>query len=168
MRYTVAAILILVLGSGCSATHGRAAGGRYVSRNLVYQVGDLPGGWREGDPAAADMAFVHGGLGATIYIDNSCRKYRDASLNVLANHLFFGFEDVDVLRQDIRGLDGREALVRVAEARLDGVLVRLAIAVSKRDSCIFDAVLIAPKDSFDPAFEDFEALLMGFHVERCP
>jgi len=159
--------MALTLISGCAST-GRVVGGRYTSRQLVYSVGDLPVGWLPGSASAADMAFVHHERGATIYIDNSCKRYRDASLNVLANHLFFGFEDVEVLRQDIRAVDRREALIRVAEARLDGVLVHLGIAVLKRDACIFDAVLVAPKDNFDPAFTDFEAMLDGFHVERCP
>lgn len=167
MRHLIAALLLLTLSSGCSTT-GRVSGSRYSSRHLTYQVGDLPVGWMPARAAAADMAFLHRDRGATIYVDNSCRRYRDASLNVLANHLFFGFEDVEVLRQDIRAVDDREALVRVAEARLDGVLVRLGIAVLKRDNCIFDAVMIAPKDSFEPAFVDFESMLDGFHVERCP
>lgn len=167
MRYLIAALLAVTLSSGC-ATTGRVSGGHYTSRHLAYQVGDLPVGWMPGRAATADMMFVHRDRGATIYVDNSCRRYRDASLNVLANHLFFGFEDIEILRQDLRLLDNRQALIRVAEARLDGVLVRLGIAVLKRDNCIFDAVMIAPRDGFELAFTDFEAMLGGFHVERCP
>jgi len=160
-------VLTLTALAGC-ARGGRYTEGRFVSRDLVYRADGLPDAWDIGAHPGADVSFVRRDLGATIYVDNSCTRYRDASLHTLANHLFFGFEDVEVLQQDILQLDGREALRRVAEARLDGVLVRLGITVLKKNNCIFDLVLISEHGSFDAAFADYLELLESFQVERCP
>ncbi len=165
------ATLLLVVGTliaGCTARQGRFAGGRYFSRDLVYMVGELPDTWQRGDMPTADVAFDNADLGATIYVDNSCRRYADASLHVLANHLFFGFEDIDILEQEILEMDDREALRRVAEARLDGVLVKVGVTVVKKNTCIFDLVVISPKDNFDSAYFDYAGVVDGFFVEHCP
>lgn len=168
MRRTLPLLLVLTLLVGCSHRQGRFAGNRFFSKDLQYAVGSLPESWERGEMPTADVAFVNEELGATIYVDNSCRRYADASLHVLANHLFFGFEDIDILEQQILEKDDREALQRVAEARLDGVLVKVGVTVIKRNSCIFDLIVVAPKDTFDPAYFDYVGVVDGFFVEHCP
>ena len=167
MYKLIGLLLMLTALSGCTRG-GRFTDGRYVSHELVYRADGLPTDWNLGSHPGADVSFVRRDLGATIYVDNSCTRYRDATLHTLANHLFFGFDDVEVLQQDILEIDGREALRRVASARLDGVLVRLGVTVIKKNNCIFDLVLVSSDDSFDAAFEDYLVLLENFHVERCP
>ncbi len=151
---------------GC-ATSGTFRDGRYTSREATYVVGDLADGWRYTGTSPGDVAFANDRWDATIYVDNSCRRYTDASLHTLASHLFYGFDDVEVLEQSTFELDGREALRRVAAARLDGVRVRLGITILKRDHCIFDLVVIASPTSFPDAYEDYEGLVRGFSVEAC-
>jgi hypothetical protein len=168
MRTPILVLLGLTMLGGCAHGGGNFADGRYTNRDLTYRLGELPSGWRVDDNKTADVAFVHREMSASIYVDNSCRRYTDAGLNTLANHLFYGFEDVDVLSQEYFELDGREALRRVARARLDGVLVELGVTVVKKNTCIFDLVLVAPRDRFDRAFEDYTALIDGFAVELCP
>jgi len=168
MRRTLPLLLTLTILAGCSHRQGRFAGGRYFSKDLVYAVGDLPEAWQRGEMPTADVSFVNADLGATIYVDNSCHRYADASLHVLANHLFFGFEDIDILEQQILEMDDREALQRVAEARLDGVLVKVGMTVIKKNSCIFDLIVVSPKDSFDSAYFDYVGVVDGFFVEHCP
>ncbi len=168
MRTPVLLLLSLTVLGGCAHQGGRFADGRYTSRELSYRLGELPSTWRVDDLRTADVAFYNRDLSASIYVDNSCRRYTDAGLNALANHLFYGFEDVDIRSQEFFELDGREALRRVARARLDGVLVLLGITVVKKNTCIFDLVLVAPRDQFEEAFADYEELLEGFAVERCP
>jgi len=161
-------MLAATLLVGCAHTDGRYANGRYTSKDLEYLVGDLPQGWRVSSRKPADVAFFHRAKGATIYVDNSCTRYSDASLHTLANHLFFGFEDVEVLRQETYELDGREALSRVVLARLDGVLVKMGITVFKKNTCIFDLVLLSPKDGFDENYEVYEDFVDDFEVVTCP
>lgn len=161
-------LLVVVLLVGCAHGEGRYSGGRYQSKELEYRVGDLPDGWRVGSRKPADVAFFLRKRGATIYVDNSCRRYTDASLTVLANHLFYGFDEVEVLEQETFELDGREALRRIVLARLDGVRVQLGVTVLKKNHCIFDLVLLAPRGEFDGVYPVYEDFVDSFEVVRCP
>lgn len=168
MKRLVFLLICLSLVAGCSHRSGKYRDGRFTSKDTAYVLGSLPDGWKVDAGEPADVSFASDDFDATIYVDNSCRRYSDASLNTLANHLFYGFDDIEVFSQEIFELDGREALRRIATARLDGVLLRVGVTVVKKDTCIFDLMLISPKDTFDYAFSDYEGLLDGFHVERCP
>lgn len=160
--------LVAVLFVGCAHGEGRYTNGRYSSKDLEYRVGDLPDGWRLGSRKPADVAFYLRKQGATIYIDNSCRRYTDASLDMLVNHLFYGFDDLEVLEQETYVLDDREALHRIVRARLDGVLVQLGVTVIKKNNCIFDLVLLAPREHFDDVYPAYEDFVDGFEVIHCP
>ena len=60
-----------------------------------YRAGALEAPWTPARDFTADFSFYNSALGATIYGDTSCgKRYEDAPLTVLINHLVLGFTDV--------------------------------------------------------------------------
>ncbi len=161
-------LLALATLAGCSHRRGNFADGRYSDGETVYVVGELPSPWMQASRQPADVAYARLDVGASIYVDNSCRRYKDATLHILANHLFFGFDDIEVQSQELMEIDGREALRRTVSARLDGVAVVLGVTVIKKNNCIFDLVLVSPRDAFEDTYEEYVEFVDAFHVERCP
>jgi len=173
----LAAGALLLFASGCATTQGSFESGWFVrpiklegpsgssSQTLLYRTGPAPSGWGEGDAPPGDFAFYNASLGATVYADSSCgKKYDDSPLTVLSNHLTMGFEEVEQLEQSEGELSGRGSLERISSARLDGVPVRLATTVVKKDICVFDLILIARPEGFEAALSDYRTLRDGFEA----
>ena len=131
-----------------------------------YRAGAAGGGWEEGPAAPGDFSFYNKRLGASIYADSSCgKKYRDAALVVLSNHLTMGFDDVEMGAETELQLSDRAGLERLSTGRLDGVGVALATSVVKKGPCVFDMVLVASPDGFEQALTDYRRFRDGFDAE---
>ena len=89
----------------------------------------------------------------------------DVPLPALTKHLLFGFTERQVQSQERIPLDGREALVTHAMAKLDGVPRELVLVVLKKNGCVYDFALAAPHETFERARHDYEALVAGFRTE---
>jgi len=165
----------------CATTRGRWADGWYTEQlhlkgaedseeiELRYQPGGLGASWQESPSPTGDIAFYSQEIGATIYADSSCAaRYEDAPLQVLLNHLLFGFTEVELSDQRERELAGRAALTRSASAQLDGVPVEVAATVTKNGPCVFDLVFIGPPGSLDTGESHYESFLSGLTVEYQP
>ena len=114
-------------------------------------------------------AFYNQRYGATIYTDTSCgKKYKDAPLTILSNHLTMGFEDVEVTDQSTGMLSDRASLERIATGNLDGVPVRLASTVVKKGPCVFDLVLVSNPGQFEAALADYRVVRDGFDARFDP
>jgi hypothetical protein len=151
------AILALLCLPGC-ATTARYVDGQVSKREVEYGIGVPQGSWFRQKDRASDLRYQHASTGSTVYVLSTCRGFQDAPLLVLANHLFFGFDEETVRSQKIFQLDRREALERIVLSRLDGVDMGAAVTVLKKNACVFDFVLLATPDHFDallPAYRDW-------------
>ena len=132
---------------------------------MSYRAGALEAPWTPARDFTADFSFYNSGIGATIYGDTSCgKRYEDAPLTVLINHLVLGFTDVATVSQQERELAARGAMERVATGSLDGVTVSLALTVLRKGPCVFDLVLISPPDGFESSLTDYRAFVDGFEA----
>jgi hypothetical protein len=50
------------------------------------------------------------------------------------------------------------------EGRLDGVKAGVALTILKKDSCVYDFVVLGPPNQFDSIFRDYEAALATFRA----
>jgi hypothetical protein len=128
---------------------------------------DEPGaGWTAVNPGGADYAWHHDERGATIYADSNCGpRYRETRIEDLATELVVGLRDSLQDFEEYQQVAGREGIVRTHTGRLDGVPVRLAIAVVNRDACTYDFVLVAPPGKFDDAMPAWTRAIEGFRTK---
>ena len=130
-----------------------------------YRVAAPTDGWRPVAPGGADHAWHHAASGATIYVDSNCGpRYDEQPASILATELIAGLQDAGTDSEAPLPLAGRVGVVRTHHGTLDGVPVRLALAVLNRDACTYDFVLVAPPESFDATRTAHAALLASFGV----
>lgn len=145
---------------GC-ASSGRFADQVYTRGRLSYRVGALPAEWQLFHARGADVAF-HNRRGGTLAASAQCPSGEDVPLDVLTNHLLFGFESQVVLHRAVPTVDGRQALQTHLRGEFDGVPIELELVVLKKDGCTYDLQLIASPSQFASRQRDFAAFVRGF------
>lgn len=156
-------VALALLGTGCMPASWRMA------RKLEgkYTTGKPGTGWMVVDPGGADRAWNQRAAGATIYTDSNCgNRFQEARVEDLATELTAGFQGVTDDLEVRQAIGPREGIVRTHTARLDGVPVRLGVAVVNHDWCTYDFVMIAPIGELDSLWPDFQAVLDGFRISR--
>jgi hypothetical protein len=147
-------------GLGCG-TRGQLVGDVYRDGAVSFRIGRLPSTWRRVQVAGGQLAFHHA-EGGSILVHATCQPRADVPLDVLTNHLLFGFEDRRELGRAAFALDGRQALRTRLAARLDGVPVVLDLVVLRKDDCIYDLELASSPVVFADRRPDFERFFEGF------
>lgn len=156
-RFVALAVSALLL-SACAPKKRQA---RKAEGN--YDIGAPGAGWEAVKPGGADFAWFHSELGASIYTDSNCLvRFDDSPLSRLTDGMVFGVAEGEPLRDEERSIDGRAGLLRAWDGRLDGVPVRIGVAVLKKDRCVYDLTLLAPPDGFAAGWDAFERVLAGF------
>ncbi|MCB9764650.1 MAG: hypothetical protein H6739_33050 [Alphaproteobacteria bacterium] len=160
------ALLLLCVAalSGCLSRESRHA----EKLEGRYQLGDPGDGWRPVQPGGADFAFLNRDLGATMYADSNCgSRFEDAPLPDMVKHQLFGVVDPKAapLHEAWTTLDGREAYTTRRAGILDGVAVELGVTVLKKDTCVYDLVVIAsPGERFEQAWAGYQSMVQGFRT----
>src|SRR5688572_904235 len=100
---------LLEIAAGCGGT--QFSDGVYRDDELAFRIGPVPARWRQIEAEPARIAFRDDGNNATIALGGRCGKDGDdVPLQALTHHLFLHFTDRQVLSQEVRPLDGRDAL----------------------------------------------------------
>lgn len=156
----LAAALSLLLPACASSRQARRLEGR-------YQVGEPGDTWSRVRSGGADKAWFHEGLSATIYADSNCAtRFDDRPLDKLAQSVVYGIAtSPSALRSESRTIDGRDSHLRVVDGRVDGVVVRVGVAVLKKHECVYDLLYLAPPTTFDSGWDAFEQVLAGFRTQ---
>ncbi len=164
LNLRITAFFIVLCTVGCGA--GSFQGGLYREGDVAYRVRAPGGEWRAVDVSGQnDLAWHHVVHEAFIQVNASCDPTLDIPLGALTNHLLMGFTEREILSQDLRSFDGREALHTVVRAKLDGVRRQLALTVLKKDGCVYDFALVAaPGLAFTEARGAYTTLLDSFHT----
>lgn len=163
-----AALVAGVLGaaSGCATTS--FDGSRFDDGKLVFRVGALPPSYERLSPKGALLAFRDPSAGDVVLVNARCDKDGDdVPLEALRAHILLSFTEREIVAEEKRMLDGREALYTRLTAKLDGVQRAFHTLVVKKDGCVFDFVAFSPRD-LDATGPAFERLVQGFHLERRP
>jgi hypothetical protein len=111
------------------------------------------------------LVYENDPLMATIVVDALCGpKYDDAPLNRLARELFQRLRHPKIASEREFTLDGRSALRVDGSGDVDGVPLKMAVAVMKKDFCLYDFSYFAPPETFARGVGDFEGYLRGFQT----
>jgi len=163
-------LLSLALGGilgACAAASSFDGATVHGMSGVAYRIGDVPSGWRRIEIQSADLAFRDDAHEASILVNGRCTgRDTDAPLAVLVRHLMMGTTEETALDDDPKPfpLDGREALERQLQAKLDGVVMQYDIFVLKKDGCVYDLVYVAPPAHFAGGRTAFGEFARGFRT----
>lgn len=130
-----------------------------------FEVIKLPPPWKAPKRLLKQLVYENDPLQATIVVDALCGpKYDDAPLNRLAREQFQRLQSAKIASEKNVTLDGRSALRVDGSGELDGVSLKMAVAVMKKDFCLYDFSYFAPPGSFGRGVPDFEEYLRGFQT----
>ena len=157
-------LALCCVGASCSSA-GTFRDGRFEDTSVRYRVAPPASGWEQVDLEQANIAWVNRGLGASLFVNSSCKGVQDSPLEALSQQLFFGMTDRELAVEERVMRSGREGLQTFASAKLDGVPRKLATLVLKKDGCVYDVVLDAAPEHFDAALPAFLRLRDGLDIE---
>jgi hypothetical protein len=166
-------MLVAVAAAAAGCAHGPRghydpAAEQVCAGRVCYRVGALDDSqWRLVHQEGASVGFYSDRVGGVISANAACRDDADAApLASLTRQLLIGYTERHVTRQELVGLDAREALHTRVDAKLDGVPMALDLYVLKRDGCIFDLSYAAPPADFARGERDFAGFVAGFADTR--
>ena len=159
MRHLALLAALCLCGCPTGALRGAVLEKDAVSYRLALPS---PDDWRQVGFADNDLAWTARRTAHILAVNATCGDHGDPSLEVLTNHLVFGFTDRALKERQQRTVDGRDALESHYAAKLDGVPVELGLLVVKKNGCVHDLTYVAPVGSFDAKKGDFERLIAGF------
>lgn len=163
LKMTSMGLFLLVAAAACGP-RARFEGWTVRKQATSYRVGMLSGDWKHIKGVNGDAAFINSSTSAVILANASCEDFRDAPLEYLTKHLLIGYTEREILSREKVMMDNREALITILTAKLDGVKVKMALCVVKKNYCIYDLSYAAPPGMFDAALEDFDRYVKGFEV----
>jgi hypothetical protein len=151
-RQALALLPLVVTGCGGSNFDGHV----FHQGALYFRVGPVPSSWRPVDVDGTLLSFRDDAATATIAVNGRCgRDGDDVPLEALTHHLFLHFTDRKLIAQQRFELDGRAALRTELTAALDGVPLYYRVVVLKKDTCVYDFLLMSPSGAGTAEFDRF-------------
>lgn len=150
------AIAILAI-AGCA--HGKAVswqGDLFVSSNPPYSVESPGAKWRSVSVPGSDLSLV-GPTGSRMSLSSRCNAPL-ASVEILARHLRFSIGPHRLLES--RAIE--EAGVQAWLQYFDAAALRLKTVTTIRARCVYDWVLVARPEQFEPAEASFDRWRASF------
>ena len=163
--------MALVLGAivaltGCAGR--RIENGVYHSAK-GYRV-TVPGpDWMVTEESRADLELRHQDGAAAMLANAQCDDGpKPRSGDLLLGHLLIGIRGRATIEQEEVSVNGRQAVRRVLDGRLDGDEgpTRIEVYVLKDGRCVYDFVYAAPPASFDAWRPEFRRFVESFAMER--
>jgi hypothetical protein len=162
------ALATIVLVSGCAVQ--RIDHGVYHSPK-GYRV-EIPGGeWAPVRDSPADVEFRHRVTPAGMAANASCEPATARRpARALAQQLFIGVRERQVIERGERPVAGRPAVHTVLEGRLEGSgdRVRIETLVLKDDRCVYDLMYAASPAAFAELRADFARFVESFGTDHAP
>lgn len=164
MRRPLRPLLAAVLLASASCAGG-LSGDVFRGDRFAFHIGQLGEGWRRLPVSHAALAFRDDSDGSTIVINGRCGvDGEDVPLDALTQHLFLRFTEREILEQSVVPFDKREAMRTVVRAKLDGVPMKFAVWVLKKDGCVYDLAFMAAPARFDRGAVEFDRFVRGFRT----
>jgi hypothetical protein len=161
----------LVLGVVIALT---ACAGRRIENGVYhspkgYRI-TLPGpDWSVAEESRADLELRHHDGAAAMLANAQCDDRAHArSADLLLGHLLIGIRGRATIDQTEVSVNGRQAMHRVLDGRLDGdeTSTRIEVYVMKDDRCVYDFLYAAPPAAFETWRADFRRFVESFTMER--
>lgn len=112
----------------------------------------------------ADLAYENPESGAIISLNSLCRKYSNASLEILTDNLVRGISGRKLSSRKTLPVDQAEAMDSVFVGKMDGVDLQIRTVVMKKDGCTYDFIHISTLNRMDQT-GTFDTFLASFRTE---
>jgi hypothetical protein len=143
-----------LIAAGCAGSN--FDGHVFHEGALHFRVGPVPASWRNVEVEGTLLSFRDDAANSTIAVNGRCGlDGDDVPLEALTHHLFLHFTDRKLIGQERFELDGRAALRTELNAALDGVPLYYRVVVLKKDTCVYDFVLMSPSGAGKAGFDRF-------------
>lgn len=113
----------------------------------------------------ADLAYENPDSGAIISLNSLCRKYANASLEILTDNLVRGISGKKLKDRKSLTVDQAEAMDSVFLGQLDGVDLQIRTVVLKKDGCTYDFIHISTLKRMDQT-DTFDQFLASFRTDQ--
>lgn len=113
--------------------------------------------------ANADIAWQSQKTGNTISYLSECPQ-TESSLDSMASEFHSVLADAKTTSREEKFFNGREALWTQSEGKLDGIDMKVASVVFKRNGCSFLITFVARKGRFKDEYPDYQHFLEGFQA----
>lgn len=133
----------------------------------MYKIHAPGQNWKSVEAGGADYAWYNKDLGGIIYIDSNCKKqFEDRPLRDSTISLIAGITENSSFTEQPIFLDGREALMTIHKAQLDGVDINIAAVVLSKNNCLYDFLYIAPPHRFSYGLQVFSSTIYSFQTKE--
>lgn len=149
----------VLVSSGCDGLRGDV----YRGPGYAFRIGPVGERWQRISASHAALAYRDEADGSTVVVNGRCGvDGEDVPLDALTHHLFIRFTEREILEQAVVPFDRREAMRTVLRAKLDGVPMKFAVWVLKKDGCVYDLAYMAAPAHFDRGAPSFDRFVRGF------
>lgn len=111
----------------------------------------------------ADVAWQSQKTANTISYLSECPQ-TESSLESVTNEFHSVLTSLKILNKDTKFYNGRESLWTQSEGKLDGIEMKIASVVFKRNGCSYLLTYVARKDRFKEEYSAFQQFLDGFQA----
>lgn len=149
--WTVTGCVSVQLGPGKA---GRASGVTYSNPAVPFQkISD----------GNADMAWQSSKTSNTISFFSECPQ-SEAALDAIAEEFHSVLKSPKMVERKNNFFNGREALWTQTEGKLDGIEMKIASTVFRRNGCSYLLTYVARKDRFNDEYSAFMNFTEGFRA----
>lgn len=147
---------LLLIGLSCSFGSDSESGVKSQNYKIAFQSPQ----WTKINPGSADHAFQNSSSNSIILLNSLCGKYESTSLKHLISNMLGGLDQVNIVKEEKMTYAKRDSLRRFVTGKTDGVPVYLIIQTLRKDSCIYDFILISANQDLQTSdIDDFNKFL---------
>ena len=111
-----------------------------------------------------DRAWQNYTNGNTLAFSSECDLQTDLTLKAIEQENLSALNDLKILDSQLITFNEREGLETVAEGQVDGVSIRIALVIFKKNNCNFTLSYVGRKKYFESDLPIFKTFKEGFRV----
>lgn len=113
----------------------------------------------------ADKAWQSAATGNTISYNSECNSPAETQLKTLESESFNSLTKPEVLSSQATVFDGREALESLGQGSVDGIPVKMALLIYKKNNCNFTISFVGRKTKLDSEKNQFNEFKNSFQYQ---
>lgn len=114
--------------------------------------------------ASADQAWMSKKTGNTISFLSECGANGDRSLELLQSEALQALNSAEVLHQELKEYNRRQALFSTAQGKVDGIPVKVRLVTLKKNECNYTITFSGLEKNFESELAFFSSFIEKFEA----